>query len=236
MYSYVASSMFGDESHGLTYNNLQRPCVSNDVQSSELNTPPPCLPVTQTFSHNTQSYYSVIKEYECAIKHNAELWLELRKAKEDAECADKAARDLAAWMHDERQGLLQRIAELQATNDQLRIAVKEQKPKGRREKRSRKYVPVKPRHPYKFSEDALFSVDDYLGMEEEIVVPGDNRIEVEMTKTWGLNVVDEEEDSYTPPDARESSSIMDQVDELIAEEKRRLPITEYFGHSMHFGQ
>jgi hypothetical protein len=48
------------------------------------------------------SGYITIEEHEQVLRQNAKLLQELRTAKEEAQCANNAIRDLAKWAYDER--------------------------------------------------------------------------------------------------------------------------------------
>ncbi|CAN9376914.1 unnamed protein product [Alternaria alternata] len=82
--------------------------LSAPLQSHHNLPPTPCQdPIPPSLSHNL-----ITKEdYESMVKENVRLKLELEMAKETAEKATKACRDLAAWTIWERNRLLCELAE-----------------------------------------------------------------------------------------------------------------------------
>lgn len=248
MYPYSAPNPFGSIPSGLSHeaNNIYYPVV--EAQYTELHNPTQYSPVVSIASHNAQPRHPNRIEYERVIDDNARLTLELKKSKEEHARTTKTVQDLAAWMHDERQRLIQEMAKLQATNERLQIILEDQdskkqqggvesfyghrKPVGTMEQHRMMEISTPPLYPSTILKEPLFTSEGIAEMDEDTMNLNNDRHEAGVSKYWNQDGAAEKEQNYSPSDAGDTLSVTNQVDKLIAEEKRRLPMAEHLQHSL----
>jgi hypothetical protein len=162
------------------------------------------------------SGYITTEEHESVMRRNHQLTLELRsaredimRAREDTMQAEKATRDLAAWAYHQLQRHKRELAE--ASNAKKSCEVYKE---WNNKKRHKQDVQV-------LNTAWLNFVETLIVLREE-PRRGDGQTQEGKENKTGSCV--DEDAGYSPPGADSLPSITDQVEELIAEEKDRLPM------------
>ncbi|KAF1947581.1 hypothetical protein EJ02DRAFT_449070, partial [Clathrospora elynae] len=99
---------------------LRHSLSSNAIPFLNLDTSPPSK--QECASPKAMSKHTTPEEHECVVKQNAKLALELKSAKDDAARSNKASRDLAAWIYHERHRLM---CQLDTANKSKELAIEE---------------------------------------------------------------------------------------------------------------
>jgi len=165
------------------------------------------------------SGYVTLEEHERVMRHNTKLEEDLEEAKRatkksrhDAEQAEEAFRKLAGWAYIERRRLLEAMENHEIAIDQAG---------GKAAVRYDASIHTKLEPP----SAAQLNVADPTPAGQQRADSTITRSNGEM-KNMKVEDVSDDDDGYTPPAADEFPSIDEQIDQLIAEEKGRLRLTE----------